>query len=74
MNIHQKKSRDVNRIEPFLGEIAKVWKRQPDMRFGQLITILEYRAKAKGIQDLFYLEEEGFLELLQEYAKEQEVS
>lgn len=32
--------RDPDRIDPFLAEFAKVWKRNPDMRFGQLFMNL----------------------------------
>lgn len=30
--------RDINRIDKFCQRLAKVWKKVPDWRFGQLIT------------------------------------
>lgn len=30
--------RDHNRIKPMLTEIESIWKRSPDLRFGQLIN------------------------------------
>lgn len=62
-----KTSRDVNRMEGFLQEIKKIWEQYPDLRFGQMITDFEYYVKTKGINDLYYLEEDEFLKLLEEY-------
>jgi len=32
--------RDPKRIDPFLATLAEVWQRYPDLRFGQLISII----------------------------------
>lgn len=56
--------RDINRIRPFLDIIEKYWKKQPDLRFGQLISIVDLEC------DLFYVEDKDFLDSLkQTYSK-----
>lgn len=53
--------RDPERIEPFLNKIEEIWKRFPDLRFGQLI--------GNVIKDpaLYYIEDDEFIEILKEY-------
>lgn len=56
--------RKTDRIEPFLDKFGQVWKENfPDMRFGQLINNLQRFAG----NDLFYLEEDKFIELLEKF-------
>lgn len=31
------KERSINRIDPFIERLAVLWKKYPDMRFGQLV-------------------------------------
>lgn len=50
--------RDPKRIKPFLAEIEKIWKKYPDLRFGQLIVNIRFD------RDPFFLEEKDFLEAL----------
>lgn len=51
--------RDINRIDTFCAEIAKIWKENfPDWRFGQFIfNFLSWYGK-----DPFFLEEDKLLE------------
>lgn len=51
--------RDPNRIEPFLAEIAKLWHKVPDGRFGQLICNIPFK------RDPFYMEDDEFLECVE---------
>lgn len=63
--------RKVERIEPFLKELGKIWgENVPDWRFGQLIFNL-----ISEMGDPFYWEEDMFLKKLREYftPKEEEV-
>lgn len=55
--------RDIKRIEPFLKDIEKVWKKYPDLRFMQMINnvMASYRS------DLFFIEEEDFIKMLKGY-------
>ena len=58
--------RDINRIDPFLKKFAKMWKKCPDMRFGQLISNLCDRSDLR----LWGYEEENWeeaIELFEEY-------
>ena len=48
--------RDMNRIEPFLTELGEVWKKYPDLRFGQLMFNF-----FSEFGDPFHLEEDEFL-------------
>lgn len=51
------KMRDIQRIEPFMNEIASIWKEKcPDSRFGQFMVGYFY-----AVGDPFYYEEEEFL-------------
>lgn len=48
--------RDKNRIDPFIKKVAKYWKQNPDLRFGQVVSIIE-RQLGNG-RDIFYVEED----------------
>ena len=57
--------RDINRIDPFMNEIAKIWKEKfPDYRFGQLMFVFLMR-----LGDPFYYEEEEFLAAFRAFAE-----
>ena len=58
--------RDKNRIKPFLGKIQEFWEIYPDLRFGQIISILS----DKMDRDIFYVEENELLEKFEELIKE----
>ena len=53
------KPRDPARIGPVLEALAEVWRAQPDLRLGQLITI------AAGQNDVFNIEEDKLVAGLQ---------
>ena len=55
--------RNPKRIAPFLKKFQKVWKKNPDLRFGQLVSILHLGHKYNN-GDIFYLEDEHFEESL----------
>lgn len=59
--------RPVERIDSFLEELGRFWKKHPDWRFGQLMCNLDrrYRTEHNG-NDYFYLEEDQFLEFLED--------
>ena len=58
--------RDPNRIPVFLTRLQLCWEKVPDWRFGQLIENIK---RFSGKSDLFYLEDEDFEKLLEEYFK-----
>lgn len=55
--------RDSNRIDNILNSIGDIWKKQPDLRLGQLLLNV--------IQDpaLYYIEDEALVEKLKEFYK-----
>lgn len=58
--------RDKNRIKPILELIEKFWVNNSDLRFSQMIAVIESRIKNNtGKEDLFYVEDDLIhLELL----------
>ncbi len=60
--------RDVNRIDSFLKELGDVWKAHPDLRFGQLVTILDQ--KSTSARNQFNKEEEDWIEAIKKFAEE----
>lgn len=55
--------RDINRIDEVLAALKENWEKVPDWRLGQLLCNLQ---SAAG-DDLFYVEDAKFIELLEEY-------
>lgn len=54
------KSRDINRIEPFLNEFKELWLSKPDLRFGQLVEILVNKIDI----DSFYAEDDVWIDAI----------
>lgn len=52
--------RDKNRIEPFLKEFQKLWEKQPDLRFGQILYMLAENLDSQN-RDIFFPEEDEWL-------------
>lgn len=57
--------RTPDRIQPTLNKLAEIWKANPDFRLGQLIMAIT-RTREHN-QKLFYMEDEVFLEQLEEF-------
>lgn len=55
--------RDPERIEEVLQAISDAWHKVPDWRFGQFICNLQLAET----NDLFYVEDDKFIELLEKY-------
>ena len=55
--------RNPERIDEVLQSLSNAWHKVPDWRLGQLICNLQ---SAAG-NDLFYVEDDKFIELLEEY-------
>ena len=60
--------RSSNRIKPFCNDLAKIWSKLPDLRFGQLTYNLAMYVKQTYGKDIFYIEDEELLKLLEEYS------
>jgi len=54
--------RDPKRIRPFLDELAHVWEKHPDMRFGQLLVNMGFGGSPGGGRDPWFAEEDEWLE------------
>ena len=53
--------RDTDRIERIVDKIEKLWKKYPDLRFGQLL--LDF-VIPEDIEDYWYIEDDGWEECL----------
>lgn len=53
--------RNPNRIPEFCNQLAAIWSKYPDWRFGQLI---ENFKRFVNKSDLFYIEDEDFMKML----------
>ena len=60
--------RDVKRIAPFLAEFEKLWKKEPYMRFGQLVVVLQGMIDPN--RDPFYTEDDVMLGAIREMSTE----
>ena len=58
--------RDPQRIDPVIDALRAAWKRQPDMRLGQLIQAVAY----SDPRDPYYLEDDVWLDLIDKHARE----
>ena len=61
--------RDVNRLYGFYNELMKIHMENfPDWRFGQLfINLLTWIRLNKGIEDIFYVEEDEMIKCINEF-------
>jgi len=60
--------RDINRIDKFCNELAKYWKKIPDVRFGQLILNVFGLCE----RDPWFYEEDEMLKVFEEFFKKEE--
>lgn len=58
--------RDVKRIDEFCEELARIWKKYPDFRFGQFILNAFGELYSQG-RDPFYPEDDEMIKFLKEY-------
>ena len=59
--------RDIRRIQPFCDRLAKAWSMLPDWRFGQLMVNLMRAYQAEYGRDIFYLEEDEMIGVIEAY-------
>lgn len=60
--------RDPKRIDKMTELINKIWHLYPDMRFWQIINILEFPEELRG-KDLFYVEDDVWEEIFKNTLK-----
>lgn len=61
--------RDVNRIYKFCNELAEIWAKVPDWRFGQLISNVLGDWQGKTHRDIFFPEEDEMIQIFRDYFK-----
>ena len=61
--------RDVNRIKPFCDELAEIWSKHPDLRFGQIMHNIARYAQWEYNKDIFYIEEKEFMKIIKEHLR-----
>ena len=59
--------RDPDRIHTFLEQIEDLWKKNPDLRFGQIISNVLNIRNGQCDLDPFYIEEDKFIELIKDF-------
>ena len=67
--------RDPKRIDIILEEVAKFWKANPDLRFIQMANAIDFsgRFTEKRVpEDLFFLEDDAFLDIMRGMNEEYE--
>lgn len=63
--------RDPKRINDFCNKLAQIWHEVPDWRFGQFMINMITKAEYDG-DDVFYMEDEELLKMMEKYFKENE--
>lgn len=62
--------RDSKRIRKFCNKLAELWETCPDLRFGQLVTIV-FNSGDVSKTDPFYIEDDEMLKHFQNYLSKQ---
>lgn len=58
--------RDINRIKPFCNELAELWSKHSDLRFGQIMSNIARHMQMEHRRDMFFMEEDELMEVLKE--------
>lgn len=67
--------RDVIRISEFLVKFQELWTSIPDLRFMQVVTVIQIQAKEKfGIEDLYYVEDDKLMDIMQDIITNGEIN
>lgn len=58
--------KDANRIYPFCNELAGLWAKYPDLRFGQIMYNISRYLQHEQKKDIFYIEDDDLMNVLRE--------
>lgn len=58
--------RDPTRIDKFCAELAELWHKAPDMRFGQFMSNVLGEVYSSTNKDIFYIEDESMMEYIKD--------
>ena len=56
--------RDEKRIEPIVNDFLALWKRYPDLRFGQMVSLIYAKITNEYNVDPFFLEDDEWSKIL----------
>lgn len=59
--------RDPKRIHKFCNELAALWTKVPDWRFGQFIINIWSAYAEQTKRDIFYVEEDELMDFMKKY-------
>ena len=62
--------RDIKRIDGYMKRLSDLWKKYPDLRFGQLLMVLLGEVQLDLNKDLFFVEDEEFFTTFEKCFKE----
>ena len=62
--------RDPNRIYKYCHELAQLWHKVPDWRFGQLMSNVLSAYQAEKMRDIFFPEDDELMEFFKKYIGE----
>ena len=62
--------RDPNRIEESCNRLAEIWHQVPDWRLAQLMMNLISSYHQTHFTSIFHMEDEAFINYIEEYVKE----
>ena len=57
--------RNPERIEKVMNIVERIWKKEPDLRFGQIISVID----SLSDNDIFHLEDDKMIKLLKQFEK-----
>lgn len=63
--------RDPKRIDEFCNELARMWHKVPDWRFGQLISNVLGNYQTETKRDIFFPEDDELLDFFKRYFGEE---
>ncbi len=55
--------------ESFTALLMAYWEKHPDYRFGQILSVFSHSLEPRGYRDLYYIEDEDFLELWERFVR-----
>jgi hypothetical protein len=67
--------RDILRISEFLVKFQELWTGNVDLRFMQIITLIQIQAKDKfKIDDLYYIEDDKLIDIMTDIIENGEIN
>ncbi len=58
--------RSNTRIAPIIQKFSQLWYQFPDLRYGQIVAVIEDECRRRGCRDSFYVEDDKISEIIDE--------